>query len=121
MDLKDFIRESLVQIVGGIQEANDALKNTDAIVNPNGIVAYSTGAKAFGRIGKQLQERGSLVHLVSFDVALLAETEKQTGGGLKISIASIGVGADGNKNESRSTESRIKFEIPVKYPTSRRS
>ena len=34
MDLKDFVRESLVQIANGISEANAALEGTSAAVNP---------------------------------------------------------------------------------------
>lgn len=121
MDLKEFIRESLVQIARGIQEANNALKDTDAIVNPNGIQAYSTEAKAYGRIDPRFQDKDSLVHLVSFDVALHAETGTETGAGLKLSIASIGIGANGKTNDTESTESRIRFEIPVKYPSSNKT
>lgn len=121
MDLKEFIRESLVQIARGIQEANDALKDTDAIVNPNGIQAYPTEAKAYGRIDPRFKDTDSLVHLVSFDVALHAETGTEAGGGLKLSIASVGIGANGKTKDSESTESRVKFEIPVKYPTTNKT
>lgn len=104
-----------------MQEANDALKDTDAIVNPNGIQAYTTEAKAYGRIDPRFQDKDSLVHLVSFDVALHAESGTETGGGLKLSIASIGVGANGKTTDAERSESRIKFDIPVKYPSSKRT
>lgn len=50
MDLKEFIKESLVQISQGIEEANEIMKDSDACLNPHGIQAYSKGAQAFGRI-----------------------------------------------------------------------
>lgn len=46
MDLKEFIKESLVQISTCINELNAALGNTGASLNPKGIKAYSTEAKA---------------------------------------------------------------------------
>lgn len=117
MDLKDFIRESLVQIANGISEANTALAGTTATVNPCNVQAYSTEAKAYGRLNDSFSEKDSLVELVEFDVAVTTESGTQTGGGLKISVASIGIGAEGKSTGSQSRESRIKFRIPMVYPS----
>ena len=121
MDLREFIRESLVQISLGIQEANKALKDTDSVVNPSSVQTNSMEAKAYGRIDERVKDKGSLVHLIAFDVALHAESGTETGAGLKLSIASIGIGANGKTNDSESTESRIRFEIPMKYPSSNKT
>ena len=119
MDLKDFVRESLVQIATGIAEANTALAGTTATVNPCNVQAYSTEAKAYGRLNDAFNEKDSLVELVEFDVAVTTESGTQTGGGLKISVASIGVGAEGKSTGSQSRESRIKFRIPMVYPSTK--
>jgi hypothetical protein len=116
MDLKDFITQSLVQIANGIIEANEQLAGTTAVVNPANIQAYSNEAKAYGRLNKAFSEKDALVELVEFDVAVTTESGTQTGGGLKISIASIGVGAEGKSTGAQSRESRIKFNIPMVYP-----
>ena len=116
MELQEFIKETLVQISNGIYEANVALKDTSAIVNPDGIKAYSTDAKAYGRISTSSIGKEPIVELVSFDVAVQVESGSQTGGGLKLSIASIGLGAEGQKSNIQSSESRIKFQIPMIYP-----
>ena len=117
MDLKDFIRESLVQIANGISEANIHLVGTSAVVNPSNVQAYSTEAKAYGRINEAFSAKEALVELVEFDVAVTTESGTQTGGGIKISVASIGVGAEGKSTGSQSRESRIKFQIPMIYPS----
>lgn len=115
MDLKDFVRESLVQIANGISEANAALEGTSAAVNPHNVQAYSTEAKAYGRLNDAFKEKDALVELVEFDVAVTTESGTQTGGGIKISVASIGVGAEGKSTGSQSRESRIKFRVPMVY------
>jgi hypothetical protein len=120
MDLQEFIKESLVQISKGIIEANEALADTDAVVNPTGVQAYSTEAKAYGRVDERFKDKDSIVHLVKFDVALHAEAGTETGGGLKLSIASIGVGAEGKSSDSEKSESRIQFDIPMVYPNSKK-
>ena len=116
MDLKQFIRESLVQISEGIIEANEKLSDTSAIVNPDAIQAYSKEAKAFGRINEDFRSDDALVQLIEFDVALHAESGSEAGGGLKLSIASIGVDGGGKYSQTDSSESRIKFSIPMVYP-----
>lgn len=117
MELKDFIKESLVQIADGINEANKSLEDSNAIVNPKGILAYSESRKAYGRIKEDYIDKESLVEIVEFDVAVQAESGTETGGGIKLSIASIGVGTNASSQNSKSTESRIKFQIPMIYPT----
>lgn len=117
MNLKEFIKESLVQISEGINEANEYLESSGASINPKGIKAYSTEAKAYGRIDSRFTDRDNLVHMVCFDVALHAEAGSESGGGLKLSIASIGANANTKNSDSEKSESRIKFEIPMKYPS----
>jgi len=116
MDLKEFITESLVQISEGIIDANIRLKDTSAIANPHGVQANSNNAKAYGRIHENYIEKGPLVQLIEFDVALHAETGKQSGGRLKLAIASIGVDGSKQSSKSSSSESRVKFAIPMVFP-----
>lgn len=119
MDLKDFVRESLVQIAQGISEANTALAGTSAVVNPHNVQAYSTDAKAYGRLNNAFNEKDALVELVEFDVAVTTEAGTQTGGGIRIAVASIGIGTEGKSTGSQSRESRIKFKIPMAYPSAK--
>jgi len=120
MDLKDFIKESIVQIAKGIDEANKDLENSDAMVNPIYVKTYSDSAQSYGRTKQRdpaFQNPDSkIVQRVEFDVAVVAETGKQGTAGAKISIASIGIGGEGKTESSNKSESRIKFAIPVVYP-----
>ena len=61
-----------------------------------------------------------LIEQVQFDVAVTAEEDQKTGGGVKAGIQVLGIGASmGMDNTSRnSTVSRIQFSVPVKYPLS---
>jgi hypothetical protein len=116
MELKEFITESLVQIADGISEANLKLKDSDACINPNAVQVYSTNAKAYGRVHKDFEAGLPIVELVDFDVSVQAEAGTQTGGGVKITIATIGLGIDGKNTDSHSSDSRIRFKIPMVYP-----
>ena len=121
MDLKDFVKESIVQIAKGIEEANTELSDLDAMVNPRYVRSHSDSSQPYGRT----KERDSnfknpdsrVIEKVEFDVAVVAESGQQGSAGAKLSIASIGIGTEGKKESSNKSESRIKFSIPVVYPS----
>lgn len=118
MDLKDFVKESLVQISYGINDANSELSGTGAIINPLNVIVNSENSQAYGRTGQphSPHENSRVVERVEFDVAVAAEQGEQTNGGIKLAIATIGLGVGGQSDKSNRSESRIKFTIPVVFP-----
>ena len=118
MDLKEFVKETLVQISKGIEEANEELKDSAAIVNPLNITGHTENAQTYARTrGPSTQAPESrVVQPVKFDVAVVTESGVTGSAGAKLSIASIGIGAEGKKESSNSSESRISFVIPMVYP-----
>jgi hypothetical protein len=121
MELKDFVKESLVQISKGVEEANVELSESDAMVNPLHVAMHSENAQSYGRTKKRdpgnLNEPDSrVIQKVDFDVAVVVEAGQQGTAGAKLSIASIGIGAEGKTESSNRSESRIKFSIPVAFP-----
>lgn len=123
MELKDFITNSLCEIAEGILEANERLKGTDAIVSPAHFNAYSTGAQAYGRTLSKSDDshdsRTRIVEKVDFDVAVAIEAGTSANAGIKISIASVGLNTGGEMKDKKGTESRIKFSIPMVFPSQR--
>lgn len=116
MDLQTFITSTLVQIVGGVAEAQKQLieLNTNAVVNPNTI---------------KLDDRKSgTPTAVHFDVALTVVEESHSSSGEKLSgkagflsIVTANISADttgeekgGRRNE---TVSRVKFEVMLAQPS----
>lgn len=82
MDLATFIRESLVQIARGIEEANSALVDTTAKVNPRGIVPSPKGdSKFYGYLSENNDEKYMrVVQEIGFDVAVHATEGTETKG-----------------------------------------
>lgn len=117
MELKDFVRESLVQIAQGILEASESLKSTSAHINPKNIYVNGDNRQNYGRLVKD-KLYSPVVELVEFDVAVHASEGTETNGKIGIRIGLIGLGADGKSQESSRSESRIKFRVPVTFPTS---
>lgn len=117
MELKDFVEESLVQIARGIEAASKALEDTNAHINPKNIHVNGDNRQNYGRLDNTRQYN-PVVELVEFDVAVHASEGKETNGKIGISVGSLGLGAGGKSQETSRSESRIKFKIPVVFPTS---
>jgi len=121
MDLKDFVKNSLAQIAEGIIDANEELKETDAIVNPAEIVVNTENSQAYGRTrapGKA-SDPTRVVEKVEFDVAVTVQEGEATNAGIKVSVMSIGLGAGGESTSQSGSQSRIKFIVPMVFPTKR--
>ncbi len=73
MDLKDFVKNSLHQIAEGIIEANEALSDTDGMINPPDITVHSDSSQAYGRTrstrSAQQSSDSRVVEKVEFDIA----------------------------------------------------
>lgn len=116
MELKDFIKESIVQVTEAIIESNEELKSKNAIVNPGKIQVNSEESQAYGRESPLTRHHTRIVQKIDFDVAVTVQDEQQAGAGAKISVMSLKLGAEGEVNYSNKSESRIKFAVPIIYP-----
>ena len=93
MDLQTFVRESLMQIMNGIREAQTQQGKHGVLINPK----RSTGWK---------------INEVEFDIALT--TAKKTQGGIK--VMAVVVGGEGERVTEQSFVSRVKFTVLVVFP-----
>ena len=101
----------------GIAAASKALEDTNAHINPQNVHVNGETRQNYGRLDPK-GKYNPVVELVEFDVAVHASEGTETNGKIGISVGSIGLGAGGKSQESNRSESRIKFKIPVAFPTS---
>lgn len=92
MELRDFIKSSITEIVEGLTDASKSLGSKD--------ITLHTGSD--GKKG---------VTPVQFDVAIVLKDESGGKAGGRIEVASIGIG--GQKTSSRSSESISKVSFTV--------
>jgi hypothetical protein len=111
VELKEFVTETLTQIVDGIEDAQKRLKekNSEARINTN-MTETRDGHLVTGG-------RRRPVEFVEFDVAVLANESKEAKGGVGITVASlVNLDAGGKASRTAGSESRVKFKIPISYP-----
>lgn len=112
MNLKTFIKESIEQIAAAVNEINEnENKPAGLIVNPKNLDIQTKDSLREGRI----IEKGVCyrkVEFLDFDIALQVSDSGKGEGKLGISVASL----SGKVDHTKSSESRIKFSIPVMLP-----
>ncbi len=106
MDIKDFVENTLVQIVEGINNANEKLKDQGAKITSKDVRALREGTTLNSRTG-------DLVNLIDFDVAVTVNEKDTADGGAGIKIAGINIGGKLQNETSNQSISRIKFSIPL--------
>jgi hypothetical protein len=105
MDLKDFIRETLLQIQRGIGEAQKELHG-----NYQGVIAP---------IFKPIESLTDAdMEWVEFDVAVtVAESNDRDVSG-KLNVVAISLGGSSKKSHEMESVSRVKFRVPIISPKS---
>ena len=114
--LKDFVRETLKQLSEAGAEAGDDLGKRGMQI-PAAFLAPSASSKTLGSMfdGRM----NSQVFPVEFDVAITTEDSDSgtAGGGVRIGI--VRAGGDLSSSSSTTNASRVKFTVPIVYPSSR--
>jgi hypothetical protein len=118
MDLKDFIKTTLTEIVEGVHEAREIVKNHEAANQGAEVAPFVFGHTSATYIKLPSSHPGGEgpAVIVEFDVAVtVVETsEKKLQGGAKLAILSVGAG--GNQSSQNTAVSRIKFNVPLALP-----
>ena len=101
MDLEQFVQQSLVQIVRGVQAANKELKGAADNTKPNPfILSYSGG------------DNPKSPH-VTFDVAITSKSERKSGGGASAKIWVVEARGGLVDRHAHETVSRVQFSVVV--------
>jgi len=111
MELKDFVKETLSQIVSGIHSAQLSVGSMGAIVNPKAITQRE-GILYLADGTSDLRT----VQMVDFEVSLTHTQDDEARGGIAVLFGAIGIGAQGKTETGSSAVNRVKFSVPVRFP-----
>lgn len=109
MELKDFIKETLVNIADGVVEAEKVCSQKGANVNP--LVRRNDA------MGVTLCDNS--VSMIKFHVGLCNSTSSSEKSGIGVFLANIGGGISGSENNKMDFVTSIDFTIPLKLPYSK--
>lgn len=92
------------------------------MVSPPHYIRTENGVTYAQDSQEQEQRAGNLrrpVETVEFDVAVVAVEEGEKKGGIGIMVGSVGIGGQGKAATSNTSESRLKFTVPIILPQPR--
>lgn len=112
MELDEFVRETLIQIVRGVTNAQQEVRGLGGFVNPATSSTKSENSSYFAQFDSKYP-----VFLVNFDVAVEASSSKSGKGeaGLKVSGV-VNFGGGGEAATTNATSNRIAFKVPLGLP-----
>jgi hypothetical protein len=114
MELKDFISETLFQIVTGVVDAQTKVNAMGKGGSVNPFVHQLHDSSNCPRTPS-----GEAVAQVDFDIAIIAEEGTGTKGGIGVVAGIFALGSQGQSKENFQTTNKIKFNVPVSLPAQR--
>lgn len=102
MNLQDFVKSSIVEIIRGIDAAisETSHEGSRAVINP-----------------APSESQHADPNEITFDVAVTVQEDATKGGGASINIFSTKIGVGGDKATSNTAVSRLSFTVPVAWPS----
>ena len=105
MQLDEFVKQVIISVVAGVNESQNLLKDTSAIVNPSTIK------------DDYIDGMSRKVINVNFDVGVTITEERANSKGIKIAVFDVLSGkADRETKTANQTVSRVSFSVPVALP-----
>ena len=112
MELRDFVAETIKQVIDGVILAQQHAREKGAHVNPPLNFSADQGLQLWDR------DTAQPVQTISFDVAVTAAEGTKTQGGVAVFAGAFGLGSKGQSDKSNETVNRIQFSVPLSLPIS---
>lgn len=109
MELKEFIKETITQIVEGVVEAQTTISKHGAEINPKKVQFKEAGQYNYYNSGKP--------QMVDFDVGLTTMNKAGSAEGIGVFLGSISLGKKNNEGVEHTAVTKIRFSLPVVLPS----
>ena len=114
MDLKTFIKSTITAISEAIVESQNELTSKGVIINPEKVEIGKNGEKLLRSDGWRY------VQNLDFDILVAVEEGEGANGGAGLKVAGLlSIGGDLSQSNKNQQSNRIKFIIPVAFPTNK--
>lgn len=110
MELREYITESLKQLIDGIVDAQEYAKSKGASINPQGLKMLAGRLEIVGNSAYT-----EIPQIIEFDIAVTASEGGEAKAGLGV-FAVVGGGAQATMQDSNIKANRIRFSVPVMFP-----
>lgn len=111
MNLQEFIQSALSEIVAGVAGAREEAQKHGASIGSMQLYGHVKEAKII------TNEDDKPVTQIEFDIALADSSGTSTKGSIGVFLGSVGLGSQGASQAETTSHSRIKFSVPVAFPS----
>lgn len=106
MELKNFIKEAIKDIIGAVEESQNEIKSGE-------VVPYA------GTEYKAIELGINDIQVIEFEVTVSADEKEGSAAKLSVVAAVIGGSVQGKSDSSIGHAAKLKFYIPVRLPKSK--
>lgn len=113
MDVREFVANTILQIVQGVADTQDQAQALKASVNP----AIQNQAKGEQAAILGYTAAAQAIYLVEFDIAVTVGNELGAEGGGRLQVASlVNIGGKAKSTDKSESTSRVRFSVPIALP-----
>lgn len=109
MELKEFIKETVENIVEGVVAAQDVIAEKGAEINPRKV--------QFRQNGEWNNYNSGMPHSVEFDVGLTSVDKSGSTEGIGVFLGGVSLGKKNDSGVEQTAITKIKFTIPLVLPS----
>lgn len=112
MELKEFVKAALTDIVEAVKETQEAVNGMGATIAPTMPMPIATKTI-------KVDDKNLLISQVDFNVAVTAESSNAINGDAKAGIHVLSSKVEGKTEERNEIVSRVSFSIPIILPSTK--
>jgi hypothetical protein len=115
MELKEFVSETIKQIIDGIVDSQEYAKGKGASINPQGLLY--TSPQHQNLVVQTPHERSiHIPQVIEYDVIVTVTEGGETKAGLGVFSGAINLGTSAKIEDGSVIANRVKFSVPVLFP-----
>lgn len=108
LELRDFIKETIENIVDGVTAAQASIKDKGAQINPRRVQFSENGC--FNDLNSEVPR------FVEFDVGLTAVNKAGSSEGIGVFLGTVSLGKKNDQGTEHTAVTKIKFSLPLVLP-----
>jgi len=108
MELKEFVKVTLEQIVEGVASAQETIKKHGGVVNPTGMDFFKDGNRSIFT--------HAMPQEVMFDVGLTSTDKSGSSEGIGVFLGSISLGKKNDTGVEQVAITKVQFTVPLVLP-----
>jgi hypothetical protein len=119
MQLEDFISSSIIQLCNGIQKAQNYLHHVPIEKDENIKELLSPYVVPHTLCSSNIPDHRNNLYLIEYDISISIENKQGSTKEAEISVIGANINAkySNSKHQANISISRMKFSIPIKYPS----